>query len=292
MNQINMKNEARRFLYIMFGTTCCALAYRCFLSPAGLFNGGFTGIAQIIRGLFESLTGHTLQSDPTGIIVWCLNVPLMIYGYRELGRMFMIRTIFAITFQSLLMTFLPTPAHQLVSDTAINCLAGGALNGFGIGTLLSQGGSSGGTDIVGLLGAKKKPEFSVGRISMLINICICIYAAVTRDFEIAVYSACYSMLTGFVVDRAHRQNVRQTVYFVSEKPKIGKYINRAMGRGVTSWEVVGEYSGKKRQMHVIIMNKYEMHRFRLLMEEVDPTAFIWVENPGSVYGNFRQKLGV
>ncbi len=206
--------------------------------------------------------------------------------------MFMIRTIFAITFQSLLMTLIPTPEKQLVTDAAVNCLAGGALNGFGIGTLLSQGGSSGGTDIVGLLGVKRRPEFSVGRISMFINICICIYAAITRDFEVAIYSACYSMLSGFVVDRAHRQNVRQTVYFVSEKPKIGKYINRAMGRGVTSWEVVGEYSGKKRHMNVIIMNKYEMHRFRLLMEEVDPKAFIWVENPQSVYGNFRQKLGV
>ena len=294
MNRINMRNEARRFVYIMFGTTCCALAYRCFLSPAGLFTGGFTGISQIIRNVIQSLTGHTFRSDPTGtgIIVWCLNVPLMIYGYKELGRMFMIRTIFAITFQSILMTFIPTPTKQLVSDAAINCLAGGALNGFGIGTLLSQGGSSGGTDIVGLLGVKRRPEFSVGRVSMIINVGICVYAAITRDFEIAVYSACYSMLSGFVVDRAHRQNVRQTVYFVSEKPKIGKYINRAMGRGVTSWEVVGEYSGKKRQMHVIIMNKYEMHRFRLLMEEVDPTAFIWVENPTSVYGNFRQKLGV
>ena len=292
MNRINMRNEARRFIRIMFGTTCCALAYRCFLSPAGLFNGGFTGIAQIIRNVIQSLTGHTFHSDPTGIIVWCLNVPLMIYGYKELGRMFMIRTIFAITFQSLLMTLIPTPEKQLVTDAAVNCLAGGALNGFGIGTLLSQGGRSGGTDIVGLLGVKRRPEFSVGRISMFINICICIYAAITRDFEVAIYSACYSMLSGFVVDRAHRQNVRQTVYFVSEKPKIGKYINRAMGRGVTSWEVVGEYSGKKRHMNVIIMNKYEMHRFRLLMEEVDPKAFIWVENPQSVYGKFRQKLGV
>ena len=45
-------------------------------------------------------------------------------------------------------------------------------------------------------------------------------------------------------------------------------------------------------MYVILMNLYEMHRFRLLMEEVDPKAFIWVENPQSVYGNFRQKLGV
>ena len=244
----------------------------------------FVSRRSLYRRLYRDLT--------TGIIVWCLNVPLMIYGYKELGRMFMIRTIFAITFQSILMTFIPTPTKQLVSDAAINCLAGGALNGFGIGTLLSQGGSSGGTDIVGLLGVKRRPEFSVGRVSMIINVGICVYAAITRDFEIAVYSACYSMLSGFVVDRAHRQNVRQTVYFVSEKPKIGKYINRAMGRGVTSWEVVGEYSGKKRQMHVIIMNKYEMHRFRLLMEEVDPTAFIWVENPTSIYGNFRQKLGV
>ena len=112
MNRINMRNEARRFVYIMFGTTCCALAYRCFLSPAGLFTGGFTGISQIIRNVIQSLTGHTFRSDPTGIIVWCLNVPLMIYGYKELGRMFMIRTIFrqnswSLTLQSTVLPEVP-----------------------------------------------------------------------------------------------------------------------------------------------------------------------------------------
>ena len=115
MNRINMRNEARRFIRIMFGTTCCALAYRCFLSPAGLFNGGFTGIAQIIRNVIQSLTGHTFHSDPTGIIVWCLNVPLMIYGYKELGRMFMIRTIFHDPHD--FCHHLSVPAHDVDTDS-------------------------------------------------------------------------------------------------------------------------------------------------------------------------------
>ena len=141
-------------------------------------------IAQIIRNLLQEYAGVTFRSDPTGILVWCLNIPLMIIGYKVLGRMFMLKTIAVISMQSMLMTVIKGPEAQLISDHALNCVCGGALSGFGIGMLLRSGASGGGTDIVGMVAAKKKPGVSVGSISMSINVFIFAYAAITRSFEI------------------------------------------------------------------------------------------------------------
>lgn len=286
------KAQAFRVIQIIFGATCCSVAYKFFLSPAGLYNGGFTGISQIIRNVLQDYVGIRFPADPTGILVWCLNLPLMIFGYRELGKLFMARTIAVITLQSFLMTVLKSPESQLISDHALNCVFGGALNGFGIGLLLRNGASSGGTDIVGLLGVRRKPDLSVGTLSMAINACIFTYAAVTRTFEIAAYSAVYAFITSVVIDRTHYQTMKVAVFVVSKVPILSNEISVEMHRGVTTWQAYGGHSRKPFQVHMIIMNRYELQKFRQVIRAVDKNAFIWTMKADQVMGNFKQRLGV
>ncbi len=286
------EDKVKRVFQIILGVCCCAGAYKFFLAPAGLYNGGFTGIAQIIRNLLKEFGGFNFRSDPTGIIVWCLNVPLMIIGYRILGRMFMIKTIAVITMQSMLMTVIKGPEAQLISDQALNCLCGGALNGYGIGLLLRSGASGGGSDIVGMVAVKKKPEFSVGMISMSINILIFAYAAVTRSFEIAAYSAVYSLITSMMIDRTHYQTTKVVVFVVSKIPVLGPVISAEMHRGVTTWKAEGQHSHQPYNVHMVVMNRYELQNFRLVLRAADPKAFIWTVKLDQVMGNFSQHLGV
>ena len=281
-----------RYIQIIFAATCCSCAYKFFLSPAGLYNGGFTGIAQIIRNILQDSVGIHFPSDPTGIFVWCLNVPLMIAGYKSLGKMFMVRTIAVITLQSFLMTVLKSPETQLISDHALNCVFGGALNGFGIGILPRNGASTGGTDIVGLLAVKKKPDLSVGTLSMTINACIFTYAAVTRTFEIAAYSAVYAFITSVVIDRTHFQTTKVAVFVVSRVPILSNEVSVEMHRGVTTWDAMGGHSRKPFQVHMIVMNRYELAHFRQVIRAVDKNAFIWTIKADQVMGNFKQRLGV
>ncbi|HAE44653.1 MAG TPA: hypothetical protein DCG37_03495 [Lachnospiraceae bacterium] len=288
----DQKDRIIRMIQIVFGALCCSIAYKFFLSPAGLYNGGFTGIAQIIRNILQDTVGIHFKGDPTGILVWCLNVPLMLLGLRSLGKMFMIRTVFVITLQSFLMTVLKSPATQLISDQALNCLFGGALNGFGIGLLLRNGASSGGLDIVGLLAVKSKPDLSVGSLSMAINACIFTYAAVTRTFEVAAYSAVYSFVSSMVIDRTHYQTTKVAVFIVSKVPILSNEISVEMGRGVTTWQATGGHSRKPFQVHMIIMNRYELQKFRQVIRAVDKNAFIWTIKADQVMGNFKQHLGI
>ena len=216
----------------------------------------------------------------------------MIAGYKSLGKMFMVRTIAVITLQSFLMTVLKSPETQLISDHALNCVFGGALNGFGIGILLRNGASTGGTDIVGLLAVKKKPDLSVGMLSMTINACIFTYAAITRTFEIAAYSAVYAFITSVVIDRTHFQTTKVAVFVVSRVPILSNEVSVEMHRGVTTWDAMGGHSRKPFQVHMIVMNRYELAHFRQVIRAVDKNAFIWTIKADQVMGNFKQRLGV
>jgi uncharacterized membrane-anchored protein YitT (DUF2179 family) len=290
--KINVRSEFRHFEGVLLGVFAWASAYRFFIVPAGLYNGGFTGISQIIRNTILYVSGQNFDLDVTGIIYWCLNIPLFILGKRNIGKMFILRTIIAVSIQSALMVFLPSPPKPIFSDLSLNCIVGGALSGYGIGTILKSGGSSGGTDILGLYFVKKYPEYSVGRLSMTINIFVFAYAAIFFSYETAAYSLVFSLISSMVMDRTHSQNIRLAVFIVSKVPDLGKKLTKELTRGVTSWNGWGEFSGDGYQVHMIVLNKYELHRFRQILSEADPAAFSWVVSPSMVIGNFARRLDV
>ena len=86
--------------------------------------------------------------------------------------------------------------------------------------------------------AKKLPDFSVGKINVLINALIYLVAAIRYDFEIAAYSMVFAVAAGFVTDCTHDQNIKIAAFIVTENKMLGDRISKAVCRGVTSWEAV------------------------------------------------------
>lgn len=276
------------------GVAFFAAAYRWFLFPAGLYGGGFTGIAQLIKLFLQEVAGIGIpeKMDLTGTIFWCINIPLFALGYRCIGGKFLYRTIIAVFVQSLLLTFIPAPDAPLLDDLLLNCMIGGALSGLGVGMTLRAGGSGGGLDIVGLYCAKKIPDFSVGKINVLINAFIYLAAAVRYDFEIAAYSMVFAVTAGLVTDCTHYQNIKISAFIVTENKRLGDCISRAVGRGVTSWEGWGEHSRQGKIVHMVVINKYELQELKRLIKKEDPKAFVMILLPETVMGNFEKRLEV
>lgn len=280
--------------YILAGVTMYAVSYSYFLIPAGLYSGGFTGVSQIIKWVIADVLGIPLPAgiDFTGIIVWIINIPLAIVGYRMIGYKFILRTIVAVCFQSLLMTFLPAPTVPLISDRLLNCAIGGAVSGYGVGLALREGGSGGGTDVLGMIFCKKYPNFSVGKISMVINSCVYVFAAVQVGLETAAYSLLFSFIAAMIVDRVHTQNVKLTVFIVSREPEMGQKVMDFTGRGVTSWNGWGEYTQNGQILHITAINKYEWQYLKRFLLRQDPNVFAFVVSPNMILGRFERRLEV
>lgn len=289
-----IRRETSNMLQAILGVTCFAAAYRWFIFPSNLYSGGFTGISQLVKLLITEGMGIEVpqEIDLTGIVFWCINIPLFFLGYRSIGRKFLFRTVVAVCIQSFLMVIIPAPQFPLLDDMLLNCMIGGALSGTGVGITLRAGGSGGGTDVVGMYCAKRYPGFSVGRISVLINICIYLIAAVYYDFEVAAYSMVFSISSGIMVDRVHYQNIKVSVFVVTKNKDLGEKINQAVSRGVTSWKGWGEYSHSLECIHMIVISKYELQMLRRLIKQEDPEAFVQVLSPDMIIGNFEKRLEV
>ncbi len=274
------------------GVTCFAVSYKWFVVPMGLYSGGFTGISQIlVLGLTEGL-GLAVPAwlDLTGIIVYALNIPLLILGYRTLGRRFFIFTLICVPVQSLLMALLPVPSAPLFADPMLGAVTGGLISGYGVGLTLRAGGSGGGIDILGMYSAKRFPGLSVGKLSILINLAVYGFAAVRNDLNVAAYSLLMSVVSGLMCDRVHDQNVRVTVLIVSRDAGLGERIGALTRRGVTSWVGRGEYARQTEYLYMCVMNRYEYRRLRPQLRSEDPNLFMQSFSPLSVLGNFDKRL--
>ena len=289
-----IQRETSNMLWAILGVACYAAAYRWFLVPADLYSGGFTGVSQLIKlFLVEGLGLHVpKEMDLTGSILWCINLPLFVLGYKSIGKKFLYRTIIAVCIQSVLLTVIPAPDKLLLDDLLLNCVVGGVLSGFGVGITLRAGGSGGGTDIVGMYCAKHYPEFGVGKLNMVINLFVYTIAAIRYDVEVAAYSMIFSIVAGIMMDRVHDQNIKVSVFVVTKEKGMGEKINRTMIRGVTSWKAWGEYSRSEEIVHMVVVNKYELLQLKKLIRQEDPHAFVQVMSPDMIIGNFEKRLEV
>lgn len=289
-----IQQETSNMFWAIAGVVCFAVSYRWFLFPSGLYSGGFTGISQLIKLFLTDILGFPEPAgvDITGIIFWCINLPLFAMGYKYIGRKFLLRTIIAVCIQSVLMTVIPAPEEPLLDDMLLNSIVGGVLSGFGVGITLRAGGSGGGTDVVGMCCAKAYPEFSVGKISILMNVFIYFVAAVRYDFDIAAYSMVFSLAAGIMLDRVHYQNIKVSAFIVTRNQKLGEKVNHLLYRGVTSWRGWGEYSHNDEVIHMVVINKYELRALKRLIKEEDPNAFVQIISPDMIIGNFEKRLEI
>ena len=164
------RKDVVRLLIAVVGMFIYSVGVNTFIVPADLYSGGVMGISQILRTLLIRYTDFSMGgTDIAGIINFVLNIPLFFLAYFSIGRGFFIRTVVCIFSQTLFLTLIPIPAAPLVEDTITASLMGGILAGAGMGIALRGGGSSGGADILGMFITKRRQEFSVGRLNLIIN---------------------------------------------------------------------------------------------------------------------------
>ena len=144
-----MKQEIKRYFFIVVGSFIFALGINLFVVPMQLYSSGVLGIAQIIRTIIEQVIGKS-TIDISGIINFLINIPLFMLAYRTISKRFFVRTLLSVISQTVFLTFIMIPTTPLVDDILTNCIIGGIVTGFGIGLTLRCSGSGGGLDILGV----------------------------------------------------------------------------------------------------------------------------------------------
>lgn len=288
-----LHNRWLRLVAAVAGELICAVGVRLFIVPLNLYSGGLMGVCQLFRTLMQTYLDLDFGTgDIAGILYFALNIPILLFAYKTLGKHLVFKTLVCTLSYSLFYSVVPTPAVPIVDDYLTACLLGGILNGIGCGIALTCGGSGGGLDIVGLCLSKRGSRFTVGKFSLTFNVFL--YAACLFLFqpEIAIYSVIYNYFSAMVLDRMHQQNVsvEALIFTRDDQDKLARFIIEKLGRGVTYWNGVGAYTGTDLHVLCVCLSKYEIEELLHTVHTIDPHAFVTVQEDVRVHGNFQRKL--
>ncbi len=286
------KRQLIEMMWYLTGTTLFACGINILITPLGLYNGGFMGVAQLLRTVLVQGLHLTFLSkfDIAGIIYYLINIPLFYWAWKEMGRSFLVKSIVTVTVQTLWMTFVPIPKEPIFSDYLTACIIGGLVVGTGVGMILRGRSSGGGQDIVGVIFAKKYPNFSVGKITIMMNVAVYGVCLWMFDIEIVVYSLIYTTILAMACDRMHVQNINMSAMIFTKQEGVAQALLTQLGRGVTTWEGTGAYTNENSHILYVMLSKYEIEQMKEIVHEIDPHAFIVINEGSSVVGNFEKRL--
>ena len=281
-----------RLLAAIFGTLLCAVGVNLFIVPLGFYTGGLMGFCQILRTLLLSGLNFELGTiDMAGVLYFLINIPILIYAWRLLGRGMALRTLVCTVTSSLFYAIVPIPSAPIMEDPLTACLLGGIFVGVGSGVVLTCSSTVGGLDIVGVCLSHKGVSISVGRFNIGFNAALYAVCLFLFSPEVTIYSVIYNFFAAIVMDRMHQQNVSvQIIIFThADEVAISQSIIDKLGRGVTYWEGVGAYTGENVHVLCVCLSKYEVEELRQVVHVVDPNAFLVVEEGIRVEGFFFKR---
>ncbi|MBQ8816054.1 MAG: YitT family protein [Lachnospiraceae bacterium] len=288
-----MKNIGKliwEYSIMSIGAVLYAIGISMFLDPNNLAPGGVTGIG-IILSKFIPLE--------TGTIVFIINIPLIIVGFWKLGHRLIWRTFYCIAITSTLIdTINNVYGRALTDDKIISAITGAGLVSLGIGLIMKQGGTTGGSDIVVRLLRRRFPHIKTSVLFFCIDCMIVTSSAIAfRDIVVALYALVAVVVGSFTLDKVlYGTDEAKMIYIISDHSKpIADSLLKDLAVGVTFIQGRGAYSGKDKEVIMVVMRKALAPKAEEIIKKVDPQAFMIVTNASEIYGQgykniFSEKL--
>ena len=239
--------------------------------PNGLTFGGITGISRIVQHYTD--WNYSLIYYACSIIV--LIIVWMFLGLKEVRK---------IIFMSL--------TYPLKSDDLfLVAVFTGVIIGVSNGLTFKAGFSSGGTDsLAKVIKYRWLPHLGINSIAFAINSVIVIASAFVFGINIALYAVVIiyiSMRVGDAVMYGFSDKIVELAIIPGDAEALTAFIMNELGRGVSSIEVTGEYTGDRRKQLKILCSPRESFIIKRYLAKEDPNSFVSVTSIKSVWGRGR-----
>lgn len=298
MNSKSVLISIKEYSLITLGIILYVMGWSIFLVPNNLIGGGVTGIASIV----QYATGGLIK---IGYTYFTLNIGLLIAALFILGKGFGWKTVYAIALASIglnmFQSIIPADICQTLAvdnGKLMSTIMGGLMVGVGIGMTMSQGGSTGGTDIIALI-VNKYREVSPGRMLLMMDVAIILSSLLvpsytqsgelvpfTEKITTVVYGFILVVVTSYVLDMylsGSRQSVQ--LFILSKKyAEIADTITHELHRGVTVLDGKGWYTKEPTEVLMVLTRKSDLNVFLKCVKAIDPNAFLSVASVTGVYG--------
>jgi uncharacterized membrane-anchored protein YitT (DUF2179 family) len=307
--KINRK-AIRDYIFITVGAAIMALGIGVFLVDAKVVPGGVSGLSMAIY----YLTGGAF---PIGATIWLLNIPLFIWGVKELGKQFGARTFYGFTLNSFFIDLFrgEFPGFKFIQlqntetilklrqdDFLFLILLGAAMLGVGLGIVFKFRGSTAGSDIVAAIMQKRfgiKPGMAIMIIDFFV-ICLAGLVIELKDLAgdrsamtLTLYALFLLFVSGRLVDAIiDGFDYARAAFIISDKTdEIAKVIIEDFSRGATAVKARGLYRNIDREIIFTVVALRELGKLTTAIKQIDPQAFVTVNNVHEVLGEgFRRRI--
>ncbi|WP_456274017.1 YitT family protein [Bacillus sp. AK031] len=261
-----------RFFFIIVGAGLAAMSIELFLIPNNIIDGGIIGISLIL----DYLISDKIPFLNFATLLVILNLPFMYSGYKQIGKTFVVSSLFGVIALAIIETMLHH-VEPFVTEEILATVFGGLTLGVGVGLVIRHGGSLDGTEILGILLTKKLP-FSVGEFVMFMNIFIFGWAAFVFGIEEAMYSVMTYYIAFKTIDTVIQgMDETKAVIIVSDYySEVSDAILQRLGRGTTMLKGRGGYTDNDKEVIYVVVTRLEVMKLKAIVSDIDPSAFITI----------------
>ena len=308
----------RSMFAIVLGCLIMAVGYSYFVSPYNIVPGGVYGMGIVLHNVFPSIQ--------VGTFGYMIDVPLLASAIIVFGRQFGGRTLFAACLTPGLINLLSWIAFpnqealealdpkqlfggviDLSNDLMLASLLGAVLIGLGVGLVLRNQATTGGTDIIAMYLQKfAKMKFSTG--ILLADSCVVLSGLLVIGFGVGSGAdreaveggswllSFYSLITIYVSSRVlayviDGASYDKLLFIISENhhAELRDFIIEDMDRSGTYIKGKGMYTDQDREMIFVVVSRKEVHLVQNKVREIDPKAFMVVTDAYETFGEgFKQ----
>lgn len=266
----------KSYAIIFTGMTLTSLAIGFFYIPNGIVTGGVSGIATILYPI----------GVPPGITYSLVNLVLLFFSYKRLGRDFVVKSIISvIVISSLVQMFSEFPA--ITGNIFLATIFGSLLFGIGASLTFIQNANTGGTDIIGRLVQSRYQYFPIGTLLMIVDgFIILVSLLISKNVDLALYGLLGLFISAFTIDFIiDHLNSSKLAFVITDKgPQISNLIIEKSRRGVTMLNARGAYSGARKNLLICALKNKQIPEFHRMIVETDENAFIIFTNSEKIFG--------
>lgn len=268
----------KNFLFIILGNLIFTLGIAAFVIPNGLILGGSTGLALSVQ--------HFLGIDIT-ITVAIVNIVTFLAGLFILGKKFAATTLISTFIFPIFLNYFKDIERfkNITSDLLLASIFTALLVGTGVGIVLRVGASTGGLDIPAIILNKKK-GIPIAVVLYAIDISILLSQMIFSNTEQILYGIIIVLITTMVINKVIVYGKNDfMVTIISEKYlEISENIHNKIDRGTTFIDIQTGYKKNTQQAVMSVISKRELHSLNKLVQEIDPKAFIIINQVNQVRG--------
>ena len=274
-----LKKEGKNLVLLLVGILIYDIGTHAFVEPAQVAPGGAIGVALLV---------NHLTNLPIGMMTMATNIPLLILAWFYLSRRFAVTTAVTTALSSLVLDVLVAPLCPVyIGDRFLCSLYGGVVIGVGMALIFLAGTPTGGSDILGYLLQKKRPQMSIGRALLLVDgIVLVVSIFVFGNIDAALFGLVTLFAQTKVIDGIiYGGEVSTMATVVTKNPEaIAERVIVDLDRSATLLKAQGAYSKEDTTLLLCTVRKSQFPRLKRIIYEVDPDAFMMATETSEVLG--------